>query len=80
MDQIYRSILHPDKASEDLQDPDVFTKIIHYTPHDEVDVYDAVDVTKRPELRQEGKVVIVTGAGRGIGRVCLHSIRRPPPL
>lgn len=57
-------------------DPDGYLKCLHLTPHDVTDLYDAIDVTKQPELKQEGKVVIVTGAGRGIGRVCLIHRRR----
>ncbi|KAH6643492.1 hypothetical protein C7974DRAFT_17 [Boeremia exigua] len=32
------------------------------------DIYPAIDVTKVSALRQPGKVVLITGAGRGIGR------------
>lgn len=59
-----------------LQDPDGYLKCLHLTPRDETDMYDAIDVTKQPKLKQEGKMVIVTGAGRGIGRVCLIYHRR----
>jgi NAD(P)-dependent dehydrogenase (short-subunit alcohol dehydrogenase family) len=32
------------------------------------DIYPAIDVSKSSELQQPGKVVLITGAGRGIGR------------
>ncbi|KAF3040178.1 hypothetical protein E8E11_005221 [Didymella keratinophila] len=32
------------------------------------DIYPAIDVTKTSDLQQSGKVVLITGAGRGIGR------------
>lgn len=64
-----REAMSPEKVADFLNDPHGFVKIMHYTSHDETDVYDAINVTQQPELRQEGKVVIVTGAGRGIGRV-----------
>ncbi len=32
------------------------------------DVYPAIDVTRSPNLQQPGKVVLITGAGRGLGR------------
>lgn len=69
VDYMSREFMDPSKMQEFMSDPNGFVKLLHFTPRDEIDVYDAVDVTKQPELRQEGKVVIVTGAGRGIGRV-----------
>lgn len=32
------------------------------------DIYPAIDVSKTDSLQQPGKVVLITGAGRGIGR------------
>lgn len=32
------------------------------------DIYPSIDVTKTTSLKQSGKVVLITGAGRGIGR------------
>ncbi|KAF1995189.1 NAD(P)-binding protein [Amniculicola lignicola CBS 123094] len=32
------------------------------------DIYPAIDVRKTPILQQEGKVVLITGAGKGIGK------------
>lgn len=32
------------------------------------DLYPAIDVSKTPSLQQPGKVVLITGAGRGVGR------------
>ncbi|UPX16627.1 uncharacterized protein EKO05_0007017 [Ascochyta rabiei] len=32
------------------------------------DIYPAIDATSNPTLKQSGKVVLITGAGRGIGR------------
>ncbi|KAF2645936.1 NAD(P)-binding protein [Massarina eburnea CBS 473.64] len=36
--------------------------------HERHDIYPAISVKKTPSLRQEGKVILITGAGRGIGR------------
>lgn len=38
--------------------------VLHFTDHDERDIYAAVDVDQNSELRQDGKVVVITGAGR----------------
>jgi hypothetical protein len=48
-------------------DPDCEVKGAAFTKKNYRDVYPAVDPT-RPELSQEGKVVIITGASRGIGQ------------
>ena len=52
-----------------MDDPDNMSNILHFTKHDMADLYDEVDPEKRPELRQDGNVVAITGAGRGVGRV-----------
>jgi len=49
-------------------DPDLYTKIGLFTKKYYRDVYPAIEPT-RPELSLVGKVTIVTGAGRGLGRV-----------
>jgi hypothetical protein len=54
-------------------DPDVYTKAGVITKSYYRDVYPAVNPT-RPDLSQAGKVTIVTGAGRGIGVVCLPTL------
>lgn len=40
-----------------------------FTAHNAHDIYDEINFEKRKDLRQDGKVVVITGA-RGIGRVC----------
>lgn len=65
VDYMAREMMKPTFVS----DPNAFTNLLHFTPHNEIELYDAIDVTKQAELRQEGKVAIITGAGRGIGRV-----------
>lgn len=47
---------------------DMYVTALQFTPHTHRDVYPAIDPTKTPALSQEGKVVVVTGATRGIGR------------
>ncbi|KAK3636198.1 hypothetical protein LTR56_014361 [Elasticomyces elasticus] len=47
-------------------DPDMFTKPFQLTKAMHRDVYPSVD-PKSPELRVEGKVVLITGAAGGIG-------------
>jgi hypothetical protein len=49
-------------------DPDCAVKEIAFTRKNYRDVYPAVDPT-RPELSQEGKVIFITGASRGIGQL-----------
>ncbi|KAJ5397002.1 hypothetical protein N7509_005115 [Penicillium cosmopolitanum] len=49
-------------------DPDCQVKGTAFTKKNYRDVYPAVDPT-RPELSQDGKVVIITGASRGLGQM-----------
>lgn len=68
------SFFHPDGVQAFLGKESAVRDLFAFTEHDERDVYDTINVERTPELRQDGKVVVVTGA-RGIGRVCLS--RRP---
>jgi hypothetical protein len=45
---------------------DYFVTSTQFTPHVYQDVYPGIDPT-RPELSLAGKVVIITGASKGIG-------------
>jgi hypothetical protein len=54
-------------------DPDFYVKLGLFTKKYYRDVYPAIDPI-RPELSQVGKVTIVTGAGRGLGRVSAFSL------
>ncbi|GFG24150.1 estradiol 17-beta-dehydrogenase 11 [Aspergillus udagawae] len=54
-------------AREGEPDPDVFVKADAFTKKTYRDVYSAIDPT-RPNLSQKGKVVVITGASRGLGR------------
>ncbi|KAJ5111566.1 hypothetical protein N7532_002101, partial [Penicillium argentinense] len=49
-------------------DPDCQVKVTAFTKKNYRDVYPAVDPS-RPELSQTGKVIIITGASRGLGRL-----------
>jgi hypothetical protein len=61
----YQAAFAPGAMQEFLSDPDNMSKVLHFTPHDEVGVYDAVDHTKVAGLDQTGRIVAITGAGRG---------------
>jgi len=58
----------PDGREKFFNNPSGQLDSYHFTPHDVHDTYDAIDVNKNQELKQDGKVVLITGA-RGIGRV-----------
>lgn len=57
------------------QDPHQATKAFAFTTNIYRDVYPAIDPSQ-PELRQQGKVVVITGASRGLGRL----VRVPPGI
>ncbi|KAL9110345.1 MAG: hypothetical protein Q9227_005076 [Pyrenula ochraceoflavens] len=46
--------------------PDYFVTSMQFTPKAYTDVYPAIDPTQ-PALSQEGKIIIITGASRGLG-------------
>ncbi|CEN60529.1 hypothetical protein ASPCAL02965 [Aspergillus calidoustus] len=48
-------------------DPNLFVKAMAFTKNAHRDVYPAVD-PKQPKLSQAGKVIVITGATRGLGR------------
>ena len=66
---LYRAAFTPGAMGSFMDHPDNMSNILHFTAHDVVDIYDEVNTDKRTELRQDGKVIVVTGAGRGVGRV-----------
>jgi hypothetical protein len=51
-----------------MADPNLHVKAMAFTKNAYRDIYPAVQPT-RPELSQAGKVVVITGATRGLGRV-----------
>ena len=48
-------------------DVDAQVKALAFTTKNYRDVYPAIDPS-RPELSQAGKVIVITGASRGLGR------------
>lgn len=66
---MYNAIFASGKMENFLSDPENMESVLHYTPDDERDVYGEVNPDKNPQLNQAGKVVVVTGAGRGLGRL-----------
>jgi NAD(P)-dependent dehydrogenase (short-subunit alcohol dehydrogenase family) len=54
-------------ASQQSPDPEMFTKKFQFTPTFYHDIYPSIDHTN-PDLSQSGRVILVTGAGRGIGK------------
>ncbi|KAL3443579.1 hypothetical protein BJX65DRAFT_298220 [Aspergillus insuetus] len=50
-----------------MADPNLFVKAMAFTKTSHRDIYPAVQPT-RPELSQDGKVIVITGATRGLGR------------
>ena len=63
----------------DFSPPHGFTINNAFTSEVYRDVYPAID-PRRPELSQSGKVILVTGASRGIGQVCLRALRSFQPI
>ncbi|KAK5162454.1 hypothetical protein LTR04_003728 [Oleoguttula sp. CCFEE 6159] len=70
-DNLLRRFVDPETQQRFFQDPDGVAGLYQFTSKTSHHVYVAIDPTKTPELEQRGVVVLVTGAGRGIGRVSL---------
>jgi hypothetical protein len=51
-------------------DPHLFVKAMAFTQNAHRDFYPAID-PKQPKLSQAGKVIVITGATRGLGRVSM---------
>lgn len=54
-------------------DPDSDIKASSFTTKIYRDVYPAIDPS-RPEISQAGKIIVITGASRGLGRLVSNSI------
>lgn len=61
------SILRSTMATPEV-DPDCQVKMTAFTKKNYRDVYPAVDPS-RPDISQAGKVAVITGASRGLGRL-----------
>lgn len=68
-DYVIRQLGSQEQQKAFLSNPNSLHDPYHFTPTDVHEVYDAIDPLKNPKLLQEGKVVFITGANRGIGRV-----------
>ena len=67
-DCLLRKLSTPEQQQAFRSNPDSLHDIYHLTPTDSHDIYDLIDPEKNPKLSQEGKVVLITGASRGIGQ------------
>lgn len=77
-DFLMRKLGTPEATKEFLANPNSLHDAYHFTPTNVHEVYDTIDPLKNPKLSQEGKVVFITGANRGIGRVGASHISHPP--
>ena len=68
-DHMIRSLTDPETRQRFFQSPEGPNEMYQFTSSTAHDVYAAIDPAKTLELGQQGKVVLITGAGRGIGRV-----------
>lgn len=68
-DFMARRFMDPVKMQRMLTEPEGMNDVFHFTPTNEHDVYPYIDVRENKSLMQTGKVVLITGASRGIGRV-----------
>lgn len=59
----------------DVSHPDFWTRALQFTPNIHRDLYPAIshEAANIQEIAR-GKVVIVTGAGSGFGKVCTTSV------
>ena len=62
----------------ELSHPDFWTRALQFTPTIHRDLYPALS-HEAASIQQiaQGKVVIVTGAGSGFGKVCFQSVTNP---
>jgi len=71
-DFMAQQLMTPEKQQAFCGDPEGFVKLFHFTKDDTHTVYPYIDPAaegNKERLSQAGKVVLVTGAGRGIGKV-----------
>lgn len=54
-------------------DPDAEIRATSFTTKSYRDVYPAIDPS-RPEVSQAGKIIVITGASRGLGRLVSNKI------
>lgn len=67
----FRRFQKQKKMTLDISDPDYWTRALQFTPTIHRDVYPAIEPNSdRAQRSANGKVVIVTGAGSGFGKVC----------
>lgn len=76
-DFVIHKLATPEAQKEFLSNPYSLHDPYHFTPTDVHEVYDAIDPLKNPKLSQEGKVIFITGANRGIGEVSAYHIYHP---
>lgn len=65
------------KMELEISNPDYWTRALQFTPTIHRDVYPAIEPNSdRSQRIANGKVVVVTGAGSGFGKVCSPNYSR----
>ena len=71
-DHFVSALATPEQQQRFRSEPDSMNDLFSFTPSHAHEVYDFINPQENPALLQTGRVVLITGASRGVGKVGLR--------